>query len=77
VVGQANDSGVILRFTAVVPQLELFDPEHLRTGTASQPVRGGAAEPAQTEDNVFVVALQPSLASIYRRISRLALSIGA
>ena len=48
---------MVLRLAAHVADLELLDAEHLRAGFARQPVRGAASESAESEHDVFVVAL--------------------
>src|SRR3954470_18507785 len=57
VVGEPDDSGMILRLSPNVAQLELFQAEHLGTGSPGQPVRRGAAEATQPQNHVLVVLL--------------------
>ena len=64
VVGEPDDSGMILRLSPNVAQLELFQAEHLAAGSPRQPVRRGAAEATQPEDYVLVILLHgPRLAA--------------
>src|SRR6185503_5254428 len=55
VIRQANDARVVLRFSPHVPQLELFQPEHVGTRLAGEPVRGSAAQATQAQDDVLIV----------------------
>ena len=54
VIGQPNDAGVVFGCAFLMPELELLQPENIASGPASQPVRGSAAQTAQSDHDVFV-----------------------
>jgi hypothetical protein len=56
VLGQADDSGVVLRGAARVPKLEPLDPEDRSSELAREPIEGGRAQAAAPDDYYFVVA---------------------
>jgi hypothetical protein len=55
VIGKPDDSGVILRLSTHMPQLELLDAQHLRAGTPGEPVGRGAAESAKAQHDVLIL----------------------
>jgi hypothetical protein len=58
VIGKPDNSGMILRLTTHMSQLELLDAQHVCARTAGEPIRRGTAKSAQAENDVFVILFQ-------------------
>src|SRR5580704_16086147 len=61
---------MILRLATHMPQLELFDPEHLAPRATGEPVRRATPEPAQAKHDVAIVAVRRPLRAPARRALR-------